>query len=44
VKVIDGVHVGNGVVLGSGAVANKDIDPFMIAVGVPAKVIKNRKT
>ncbi len=42
VKVLDGVCVGDGVVLGSGAVVNKDIDAFTVAVGVPAKVIKQR--
>ena len=44
VKVIDGVKVGDGVILGTGAVVNKDIEPFSVAVGVPAKVIKKRKT
>ena len=43
VKVLDGVTIGDGVILGSGAVVNKDIPPFTVAVGVPAKVIKQRK-
>ena len=43
VKVMDGVTIGHGSVIGSGSVVVKDIPPFSIAVGVPAKVIKNRK-
>jgi galactoside O-acetyltransferase len=29
--------------IGAGAVVNKDIPPYSLAVGVPAKVIKNLK-
>lgn len=43
VKVLDGVTIGTGSVIGAGAVVTKDIPPFSVAVGVPAKVIKNRK-
>lgn len=43
VKVVDGVTVGQGSVIGAGAVVTKNIPPYSIAVGVPAKVIKNRK-
>ncbi|HIK06827.1 MAG TPA: acyltransferase [Trichormus sp. M33_DOE_039] len=42
VKVLDGVTIGKGSVIGAGAVVTKDIPPFSIAVGVPAKVIKSR--
>ncbi len=42
VKVIDGT-VGDGVILGSGAVVTKAIEPYSVAVGVPAKTIKTRK-
>lgn len=36
------VTVGNGAVIGQGSVVTKDIPPFAIAVGVPAKVIGYR--
>jgi acetyltransferase-like isoleucine patch superfamily enzyme len=43
VKVQDGTLVGRDSIIGSGAVVTKDIPPFSIAVGVPAKVVKERK-
>lgn len=42
VVVLDGVTIGKGSVIGAGAVVTKDIPPFSVAVGTPAKVIKNR--
>ncbi|MDO5028216.1 MAG: chloramphenicol acetyltransferase [Bacillota bacterium] len=36
------VSIGNGAIVGAGAVVTKDIPPYAIAVGVPAKVIKYR--
>jgi len=42
VRVLDGVTIGRGSVIGAGAVVTKDIPPFSIAVGVPAKVIAKR--
>lgn len=44
VKVVDGVTIGRGSIIGAGAVVNKDIPPYSIAVGVPAKVIGSRKS
>ncbi|MDP6501980.1 MAG: acyltransferase [Planctomycetota bacterium] len=43
VTVLDGVTIGEGCVLAAGAVINKDVPPFSIVGGVPAKVIKERK-
>lgn len=42
VTVLDGVTIGRGSVIGAGAVVNKDIPPFSVAVGIPARVIKSR--
>ncbi|MBF2075406.1 MAG: acyltransferase [Synechococcales cyanobacterium C42_A2020_086] len=42
VKVLDGVTIGRGSVIGAGAVVTRDIPPYSIAVGVPAKVIQRR--
>ncbi len=38
------VTIGKWSVIGAGAVVNKDIPPYSVAAGVPAKVIKNRKS
>ncbi|MEC4815747.1 MAG: DapH/DapD/GlmU-related protein [Scytonema sp. PMC 1069.18] len=43
VRLLDGVTIGRGSVIGAGSVVTKDIPPFSIAVGVPAKVIKSSK-
>ena len=42
VKVLDGVTIGQGSVIGAGAVVTKNIPPYSVAVGVPAKVISQR--
>lgn len=40
--VMDGVTIGDGAVIATGAVVTKNIPPYAIAGGVPAKVIKYR--
>lgn len=42
VSVLDGVTIGRGSVIGAGAVVTKNIPPYSVAVGVPAKVIAYR--
>jgi len=42
VTVLDGVTIGRDAIVGSGAVVTKDVPPFAIAVGVPAKVVGSR--
>ena len=44
VTILPGVHIGDGCIIGAGALVTKDIPPCSIAVGVPAKVIKSRLT
>ena len=42
VIVLDGVHIGNGAIVGAGSVVTKNIPENCIAVGNPAYVIKTR--
>lgn len=41
--IMKGITIGEGSVIGAGSIVTKDIPPYSIAVGVPAKVIKNRQ-
>jgi len=41
--VLDGVTIGRGCIVGAGAVVTRDVEPFSIVAGVPAKVIGTRK-
>lgn len=42
VIILPGVKIGHGSIIAAGAVVTKDIPPFSVAAGVPAKVIKSR--
>ena len=42
VTVLSGVHIGQGAVVAAGALVTKDVPPYAIVGGVPAKVIKYR--
>lgn len=44
VTVLAGVTIGTGAVVGAGAVITKDVDPYTIVGGVPAKPLKRRFT
>jgi len=39
VIVLPGVKIGEGAIIGAGAVVTKDVEPFTIVGGVPAKKI-----
>ena len=40
--IMPGVNIGNGAIIGSNAVVTKDVAEFAIAVGVPARTIRQR--
>ncbi|WP_347554152.1 DapH/DapD/GlmU-related protein [Robbsia sp. KACC 23696] len=42
VVVLPGVRVGDGAVLAAGAVINRDVAPYTIVGGVPARVLRDR--
>lgn len=42
VTILRGCKIGHGAVIGANSLVNKDIPPFSIAVGSPAKIIKYR--
>ena len=44
VSILPGVHIGDGAVVAAGAVVTKDVEPYAIVGGVPAKTIKYRFT
>ncbi|CAD7696816.1 unnamed protein product [Ostreobium quekettii] len=39
-SVLPGVEIGDGCVIGAGAVVNRSIPPYSLAVGCPARVVK----
>lgn len=41
-SVMPGVTIGNGAVIGTAAVVTKDVEPYSVVAGVPAKKIKMR--
>jgi len=41
---LPGVNIGYGAVVATGAVVTKDVPPYGVAAGVPAKVIKYRNS
>lgn len=40
--ILSGVHIGDGAIIGTRAVVTKDVEPYTIVGGVPAKPIRKR--
>ncbi|MCH5147932.1 MAG: acyltransferase [Clostridiales bacterium] len=40
--ILKGVHIGKGAVVAAGSVVTKDVPPYAVVAGVPARQIKNR--
>lgn len=41
--IIQGVRIGTGSIVGAGAVVTKDVEPYSVVGGVPARLIRKRK-
>jgi acetyltransferase-like isoleucine patch superfamily enzyme len=44
VTVVDGVTIGDGAVVAAGAVVTRDVAPYAIVAGVPARLLRHRVT
>ncbi len=42
VRILAGVTIGNGAVVGGGSVVTRDVPPFTVVVGAPAKPVRTR--
>ena len=42
-SIMPGVHIGYGSIIAANSVVTKDVPPFCVVAGVPAKVVKNMK-
>jgi phosphonate metabolism protein (transferase hexapeptide repeat family) len=40
--VLPGVSIGNGAAIGAGAVVTRDVEPFAVVAGVPARTLRQR--
>ena len=41
-SILAGIRIGEGSVIAAGSVVNKDVPPFSVMAGVPAKIVKKR--
>ncbi|TAJ11275.1 acyltransferase [Marinilabiliaceae bacterium JC017] len=44
VTILPGVRIGEGAVVGAGSVVTKDLEPFKLYGGIPAKILGDRNT
>lgn len=42
VRIMDGITIGDGAVIAMGAIVTKDVEPYSIVGGIPARLIKKR--
>ena len=42
VNILQGVSIGDGAIIGTNSLVTKDIPPYSIAVGIPARIIRKR--
>ena len=42
VTILNGVRIGNGAVIGAGSIVTKDVAPYTVVAGAPAKPVKRR--
>ena len=42
VRIINGIKIGDGAIIAAGAIVTKDVPPYAIVAGVPARIIKYR--
>ena len=42
VTIMEGVTIGRGSVVGSGSIVTRDLPPYSVAVGIPARVVRQR--
>ena len=42
VSIMDGARIGTGAVIGSGSIVTKDVEPYSIVAGSPAKLLRYR--
>ena len=40
--ILPGITVGKGAIIGAGAVVTKDVEPYTVVAGIPAKLIRKR--
>lgn len=41
--ILPGVRIGEGSIIGAGSVVNRDVQPYTVVAGVPARVLRERK-
>lgn len=42
VTIMDGIKIGDGAIIGTNAVVTKDVPPYAIVVGIPARILRYR--